>query len=368
VTVRPEVAERRMIARGARPLISYPGSRTPWPCLCLTCGKLIKPRYDNVVNGGQGPCQPCSGRARVAEKQAAAEMLVAGARPRVPYPAVDKPWECECLTCGSIITPQLMTVRAGSRPCKWCAGTEISPEAARDYMINLGEVTPKVSYPGVDKRWLSECNNCGREVTPSLHAVKNHGSKGCIHCAGNAPMDPGYAETLLRRAGAEPLEPFPGRDTRWKARCLDPACGSVVYPILRSIQRNGSPACPQCSDQGFNPLAPSCVYLVVNQMLGAAKVGIMNAGSSRLDQHRRAGWHTYDTVYMPMGWLARAAERAVISHWRELGWPPAVTDPSVMPQNGMSETVTLAHGRDGHLLWKHVLIAVDHITRTRPTA
>jgi hypothetical protein len=233
-------------------------------------------------------------------------------------------------------------------------------------MINLREVTPKVNYPGVDKQWLSDCNNCGREVTPSLHSIKNGGSKGCIYCAGNAPTDPAYAQTLLRRAGAEPLELFPGRNSRWKARCLDPGCRAVVYPILRSIQRNSSSACPECSDLGFNPLAPSSVYLVINLALVAAKVGIMNIGSSRLDQHRRAGWQTHDTAYVPMGWLARAVELAVISRWRELGWKQAVTDPALMPQGGMSETVALALGRDQDMLWNHVLTAVDNIGQTPP--
>jgi hypothetical protein len=181
-------------------------------------------------------------------------------------------------------------------------------------------------------------------------------------------MDPAYAETLLRRAGAEQLEPFPGRNKRWKACCLDSACGAVVYPILRSIQRNGSPACPDCSDPGFNSLAPSYVYLVINEALGAAKVGIMNAGSSRLDHHRRADWQIHDTVYMPMGWLARAAERVVISGWRELGWPQAITHLAAMQQNGMSETVALAPSREVRLLWKHVLAAVDHVARTHLTA
>ena len=51
------------------------------------------------------------------------------------------------LDVDTVIYPQLMTVRAGSRPCKWCAGSEIKPEAARGYMINLGEVTPKVELP-----------------------------------------------------------------------------------------------------------------------------------------------------------------------------------------------------------------------------
>ena len=217
----------------------------------------------------------------------------------------------------------------------------------------------------MDKQWLSECNNCGRAVTPSLHSIKNRGSKGCIYCAGNAATDPAYAQALLRRAGAEPLEPFPGRNSRWKACCLDPGCRAVVYPILRSIQRNGSPACPECSDTGFNPLAPSSVYLVINLTLSAAKVGIMNAGSSRLDQHRRAGWHTHDTAYAAMGWVARAAERAVISRWRELGWQQAITDPAAMPQGGMSETVALVPGGDPHVLWQHVLTAVDHAGQTR---
>jgi hypothetical protein len=333
--------------------------KTPARGWCMRCWKVLDPgpTLDNIRNGSKG-CIYCGGRARVPEEQAAAEMLAAGARPKAPYPAVDERWECECLTCGTVIYPQLMTVRAGSRPCKWCAGSEIKPEAARGYMINLGEVTPKVDYPGVEKPWLSDCNRCGREVEPSLHSVKNGGSKGCTHCAGNARMDPAYAETLLRRAGAEPLEPFPGRNVRWKARCLAPACRAVCYPIVRSIQRNKSAACPECSQPGFSSLAPSYVYLVVNEHLGAAKVGIMNAGSSRLDQHRRAGWSVHETAYIPMGWLARQAERAVLQRWRACGWPPAVIDSAAMPQGGISETVAMIGDRDKHLLWSHVLLAV----------
>lgn len=176
-------------------------------------------------------------------------------------------------------------------------------------------------------------------------------------------MDPAYAETLLRRAGAEPLEAFPGRSRRWKARCLDPACRAVCYPVLRSIQRNNSAACPECSAPGFSSLAPSYIYLVINEYLGAAKVGIMNAGSSRLDQHRRAGWTVHQSAYMPMGWLAREAERAVIRRWRALGWPPAITDPAATPQGGNSETVAVIGDRDKHLLWNHVLLAITHTKR-----
>ena len=342
--------------------------KAPTKAWCMRCWNVLDPgpRLDNIRSGSNG-CHYCSGRDRVPEEQAVAEMLAAGARPKTPYPAVDKRWECECLTCRTVIYPQLMTVRAGSRPCKWCTGIEIQPEAARDYMINLGEVTPKVIYPGVDRPWLSDCNRCGREVTPSLHAIKNQGSKGCIHCAGTAQMDPGYAETLLRRAGAEPLDAFPGRRRRWKARCLDPACRSVCYPILSSIQRNNSAACSECRQWGFSSLAPSYVYLVVNEHLGAAKVGIMNAGSSRLDQHRRAGWTVHQSFYMPMGWGAKEVECAVLQRWRALGWPPAITDPAAMPQGGMSETVAMIDGRDRQLLWNDVLLAIAHTQAPRVT-
>ena len=89
-----------------------------------------------------------------------------------------------------------------------------------------------------------------------------------------------------------------------------------------------------------------------------AKVGIMNAGSSRLDQHRRAGWSVHETAYIPMGWLARQAERAVLQRWRACGWPPAVIDSASMPQGGISETVAMIGDRDKHLLWSHVLLAV----------
>lgn len=151
--------------------------KVPTKAWCMRCWNVLDPgpRLDNIRSGSKG-CGYCGGRARVPEEQAVAEMLAAGARPRTPYPVVDERWECECLTCGTVIYPRLMTVRAGSGPCKWCAGIEIEPEAARDYMINLREVTPKVAYPGVDKPWLSDCNRCGREVKPSLHAVvSGHG-------------------------------------------------------------------------------------------------------------------------------------------------------------------------------------------------
>jgi hypothetical protein len=56
-------------------------------------------------------------------------------------------------------------------------------------------------------------------------------------------------------------------------------------------------------------------------------VGIMNAGSSRLEQHRRSGRSVHETAYVPVDWLAYEAERAVLNHWGASDWPPAIANP-----------------------------------------
>ena len=359
MAVDPSVARHRMISRRAYPLEPYPGSRGPWRCLCMNCASPISPRYDNVYNGNQGPCKWCSGKARVPDHIAEAEMIRSGARPLVPYPRVDDPWECECLHCGSVITPRLMTIRRGNRACKWCAGIEITPTAAWDYMYRLGEVEPVDRYPGVDKPWLSKCRNCSRDVTPSLHAVKNQGSRGCIYCAGNAPLDPAFAAQILRESGAEPdlSVPFPGRRKRWVARCLIPDCGLKIFPIVESVRRGSSP-CPAHAAHGFNSAAPAFVYLVVEPTRRIAKIGICNAGSARIVVHSRMGWTLHEQTYFTEGWKAYAVEQSVLHRWRKIErWPVALTDAADMPQNGHTETVATAPGRTADVLWTHVQTA-----------
>jgi len=93
--------------------------------------------------------------------------------------------------------------------------------------------------------------------------------------------------------------------------------------------------CPACSVYGFDRTGPAVVYLVTHPVLRAHKVGIAGVASSRLRQHRAAGWEVYRTIEFPTGAEALAVEQAVL-HWMrdEEGWPPALSAGS-----GWTETV-----------------------------
>ncbi|MEU1376936.1 LysR family transcriptional regulator [Streptomyces triculaminicus] len=61
-------------------------------------------------------------------------------------------------------------------------------------------------------------------VVPALHprlrerlapSSRPSGWRGCAHCSGRARIDPEAAAAVMRAAGLEPLEPYPGSDKHW---------------------------------------------------------------------------------------------------------------------------------------------------------
>jgi hypothetical protein len=58
------------------------------------------------------------------------------------------------------------------------------------------------------------------------------------------------AAAMMRAAGAEPLEPYPGALAPWRSRCS--ACGCEINPRLSNI-RQGSGACKHCAQVGRRP-------------------------------------------------------------------------------------------------------------------
>ncbi len=62
----------------------------------------------------------------------------------------------------------------------------------------------------------------------------NHSAKRCGECCAD----------MMRAAGVEPLEPYPGNNQRkWKCRCL--RCGEIVEPRFAGIQQGGG-GCDPC--------------------------------------------------------------------------------------------------------------------------
>jgi recombinational DNA repair protein (RecF pathway) len=168
-------------------------------------------------------------------------MLAARLQPLEPYPGANKHWRCRCLTCGRQVTPKYNAVQQGRGGCIWCAQRIVDPTEAEALMRKAG-LEPQVPYPGANAPWRCTCQKCGREVTPSYGSIRS-GQGGCIWCAGKR-VDPEQAVSVMRAAGLEPLERFPGANHIWRCRCT--VCGREVRPSYTSVSSRGT-GCSYCS-------------------------------------------------------------------------------------------------------------------------
>lgn len=173
-----EDAVERMRSRGLEPLEPFPGTKQPWLCRCVSCGKKVAPSE----NSGSG-CRYCKADA-VDPEDAVAAMTAAGFRPLIVYPG-SGPWPCECMKCGKHSTPSYTTVKTRGSKCGYCAGTRIDAEDALDIML-AHDLQPLVPYPGAKKPWRSQCLKCERTVSPRLSHVKGRGTI-CRYCGKRGP-------------------------------------------------------------------------------------------------------------------------------------------------------------------------------------
>jgi hypothetical protein len=82
------------------------------------------------------------------------------------------------------------------------------------------------------------------------------------------------------------------------------------------------------------------LYLIEQSELRAAKIGIAESNSDRIDVHIRRGWNVIQVWQFSTGELAGKAESAVLAYFRnELELPPFL-GPTDMPQGGYTETVS----------------------------
>lgn len=184
-----------------------------------------------------------TGRPRKDPRDPVLTMRDAGLEPLKPYPGSDKPWRCRNEACGSEVTPRLGDIAAGRQGgCGYCSGTApIPPEEAVALMRSAG-LEPLEPYPGATLPGLCRHVSCGREVKPRCSYTRRGGSP-CRWCAHNAPVDPDQATALMRSAGLEPLEPYAGTDVPWRCRCT--TCGTIGTPTHGSVKR-GQGGCGPC--------------------------------------------------------------------------------------------------------------------------
>lgn len=247
----PAVAASVMVATGLDPLCPYLGrADTPWPCRCRTCGSEVSPSY-NAVQQGKG-CRVCAipKRAeslRLEPSVAVGRMRSAGAEPLEPYPGAFLPWRCRCESCGRTVTPLLNNVSRGRGPCKWCgyaknANARRADQALVEATVRKAGAEPLEPYSGlVNEPWRCRCLRCGRSIAPRPSGILLRGVNPCAYCTG-AKMDPATAVEVMREAGLEPLEPYVNARRPWRCQCL--RCGREVAPWFMSV-RAGS-GCGYC--------------------------------------------------------------------------------------------------------------------------
>lgn len=107
-----------MRARGAEPLVPFPGTQKPWRCRCLVCGGESSPRYNDVINKGSGVCRGACRSRKISDglRRDATEAVVVmrawGWEPMEHYPGAGKQWSCRCMQCGSVYPKN-------SHTCRW---------------------------------------------------------------------------------------------------------------------------------------------------------------------------------------------------------------------------------------------------------
>lgn len=179
-----EQAAKIMRAAKLEPLEEYPGNKEKWKCKCLGCGKTVYPSFGSVRNG-QGGCRECgmkrgTASRRLDEKVVIAVMKKAGVIPLEPYTSSSKPWRCRCIKCKREVSPSFGNVKSGHAACVYCAGRKVHPDEAVKIMKKAG-LEPLVPYPGSNTKWKCRHIACGEIVFPTQSSIVQ-GQGGCQKC------------------------------------------------------------------------------------------------------------------------------------------------------------------------------------------
>jgi recombinational DNA repair protein (RecF pathway) len=328
-----------MILAHLEPLVEYPGSRKPWKCRCLKCGKEVFPKHSDIKQG-DGGCKYCGGN-YISPESAIAIMRASFLEPLEPYAGTDQKWKCRCLRCGKEVNPMHHSVKRGQGGCRTCANkirgnaNRLTPKQAIQIMLNASLRTLE-EYKSSDVPWKCECLKCMNVVFPRYSGIQS-GQGGCLTCAGKY-IDPVMAKNIMQESGLIPLVDYPGINKPWKSKCKK--CKKVVSPWFVSVRNGGG--CINCANFGFQPNSPAYLYLITNSELGAHKVGVGNSGKplkkDRIRSHSNRGWKTYKKWDFSEGSFALDIERDCLLIIRnDLGIVPYLSREQ-MPQGGWTET------------------------------
>lgn len=169
-----------MRSAGFEPDIPYPGrNHAAWPATHMACGRKVAPALSNVKNGSG--CAYCSEK-RIDETEARELMRRAGLSPLSGFPGSKAPWPCIHVECGRAVTPTYASIAQGGSGCPYCSGARIHPDDASRLFEERG-FSPLEPFPGSNKPWRA-IHECGRPVEPMYSNVAaGGGCKYCASTA-----------------------------------------------------------------------------------------------------------------------------------------------------------------------------------------
>ncbi len=207
-------------------------------------------------------------RTRVTADEAQRIMLAVYARPLAPYVNASAPWSCECIVCGSRITPSLKSVVYGKPPCESCVSARLAQATQHNYSDDH-EAAAAVNIDWIDPGRYSHCR---------------------------------------------------------KAECWE--CGFVFFTSTWMVVRQHR-GCFKCEDRAFSTRKRSVVQLLNLPGRNIGRIATMNIGSTMPTLHEVRGWQVHSSHEVETGktaldiesrvlvWLAESSN-ALVDNWDEV--------------------------------------------------
>lgn len=172
---------------GRKELEPYPGlSKIGWHSICNACGNQSSPTLGALIAKGN-QCKICGQKRtsvakHLTQEEVAERYLAKGLKLLATYNHNNsEPLKSRCQTCKRIVDPTLASIRKSANGCKYCAGTYVDAEEAREFMISRG-FEPLTKYRGTDSPWKCRHIICESICEPSYGTIKR-GHGGCRNCA-----------------------------------------------------------------------------------------------------------------------------------------------------------------------------------------
>jgi hypothetical protein len=91
---------------------------------CLKCRRQIQMAFSSIQNGAS--CRFCS-RTEIDPKEAFAYMVKNHLKPQEPFKKSASKWKCLCVKCGNIVSPTFNQVSTSGGGCKFCRSAGYNP-------------------------------------------------------------------------------------------------------------------------------------------------------------------------------------------------------------------------------------------------